>query len=93
MPKKRSIEMTNNNPRKHVRAISLLSGGLDSILAVKVVEQQGITVTGLSFVTPFFTATLARKAANDLKIPLVIKDITAEHFEMQAPGAPGRQDE
>jgi len=67
---------------KKVRALGLLSGGLDSILAVKVIEAQGIEVIGLSFVTPFFGAKLAEKAAEDLKIELIIQDITARHFEM-----------
>ncbi|MCP4650724.1 MAG: tRNA 4-thiouridine(8) synthase ThiI [PVC group bacterium] len=67
---------------KQVRAIGLLSGGLDSILAIKVVQQQGIEVTGLSFVTPFFNANAAQKAADQLGVPLIIKDITAEHFKI-----------
>ncbi len=67
---------------KKVRALGLLSGGLDSILAVKVLEAQGIEVVGLSFITPFFGAKLAEKAAGDLKIELIIQDITVPHFEM-----------
>ncbi len=35
-------------------ALGLFSGGLDSILACRVVGQQGIDVIGLKFVTPFF---------------------------------------
>jgi tRNA U34 2-thiouridine synthase MnmA/TrmU len=67
---------------KKVRALGLLSGGLDSILAVKVLEAQGIEVTGLSFVTPFFGPALAEKAANDLEIELIIKDISDIHFRI-----------
>ncbi|MDD2465139.1 MAG: thiamine biosynthesis protein [Desulfobulbus sp.] len=37
-----------------VTAIGLFSGGLDSILACRVVAHQGIRVVGLKFVTPFF---------------------------------------
>lgn len=36
------------------RAVALLSGGLDSILAAKLVQEQGLSVTGLHFVSPFF---------------------------------------
>ncbi len=77
MPKK-------NTPiiKKNVRAIGLLSGGLDSILAVKVIQSQGIEVTGLSFTCPFFSAQLAKKAAKDLNIPLIVKDFTEEHFQI-----------
>jgi hypothetical protein len=35
-------------------AVALLSGGLDSILAVKVIEEQGLRVKCLHFVSPFF---------------------------------------
>lgn len=35
------------------RAVALLSGGLDSMLAVKIVQQQGIYVEGLNFFTGF----------------------------------------
>lgn len=38
----------------HVRAISLFSGGLDSICATRLVMEQGIEVIALKFVTPFF---------------------------------------
>ena len=36
------------------RALALFSGGLDSILACRVVAAQGITVQAVKFVTPFF---------------------------------------
>jgi tRNA-specific 2-thiouridylase len=39
---------------KKGRAFSLLSGGLDSLLATRLVMEQGIEVTGLHFITPFF---------------------------------------
>ena len=36
------------------RAFSLLSGGLDSLLATRLIMEQGIEVTALHFITPFF---------------------------------------
>ena len=36
------------------RALGLFSGGLDSILAIKLVQEQGIEVTGLHCISPFF---------------------------------------
>jgi tRNA-specific 2-thiouridylase len=36
------------------RAFSLLSGGLDSLLATRLIMEQGIEVLGLHFITPFF---------------------------------------
>lgn len=39
---------------KKIAAISLFSGGLDSILATRLVMEQGIEVEAIQFVTPFF---------------------------------------
>ncbi len=36
------------------KAFSLLSGGLDSLLATRLIMDQGIEVTALHFITPFF---------------------------------------
>ncbi|MEM1537967.1 MAG: hypothetical protein QXU09_02350 [Thermoproteota archaeon] len=38
---------------KRVKALALLSGGLDSTLAVKLILDQGIDVEAINFVTPF----------------------------------------
>ena len=40
-----------------IKVIGLLSGGLDSTLAVKLMMNQGIEVTALNFITPFCTCT------------------------------------
>ncbi len=63
-------------------SIGLLSGGLDSILAVKIIQEQGIEVIGIVFETPFFSAQKAIKAAEELGIRLIVKDITPEHLAM-----------
>lgn len=64
------------------KAVALLSGGLDSILAVRLVQKQLIDVTGLAFVTPFFNAVKATAAARQIGLSLVIEDITDEHLQM-----------
>lgn len=64
------------------KALGLMSGGLDSTLAAMTLMRQGIAVTGISFVTPFFHAEKARKAAETLGHPLIIVDIGAIHLEM-----------
>ncbi|MEW5761580.1 MAG: asparagine synthase-related protein [Bacillota bacterium] len=61
-----------------MRAIALLSGGLDSMLAVKLMQEQGIEVVGVAFTSPFFGADKARKAAEQLGIPLHVIDITKD---------------
>lgn len=66
------------------KALSLLSGGLDSILAVRVILDQEIEVTGISFVTPFFNASRSQRASQLLGIPLVVIDFTEEHLAMLA---------
>ena len=62
--------------------VGLVSGGLDSILAVKVLQDQGIRVIGISFVTPFFGPERAKKAAEMLNFELRILDVSSVHIEM-----------
>jgi len=63
-----------------VTGVGLLSGGLDSILAVRVLQDQDIRIIGVSFVTPFFGPERAKKAAEMLNIQLKIIDITQIHI-------------
>ena len=65
-----------------IKALALFSGGLDSILAVRLVQEQGIEVAGLTFTTPFFNAHKARAAAEQIRLPLTVEDITGEHLLM-----------
>jgi tRNA-specific 2-thiouridylase len=59
-----------------VRALALLSGGLDSSLAAKLIADQGIEVVGVSFESPFFGAGGAREASAEIGIPLVVIDMS-----------------
>jgi len=65
-----------------VRALGLMSGGLDSMLAARVLKDQGVEVTGITFVTPFFGHVRGVAAAKILGIPHEIIDITGPHLEM-----------
>jgi len=65
-----------------VKALGLMSGGLDSTLTAMTLMRQEIAVTGISFVTPFFGAEKARKAAEAIGHPLIIVDISILHLEM-----------
>lgn len=65
-----------------VRALAMMSGGLDSGLAAKVVKDQGIEVIGLCFKSYFFDEENAKKMADQIGIKLVVVDFSKEHFEM-----------
>lgn len=56
--------------KKKVKALVLLSGGLDSILAVKLLLEQNIEVTAINFRTNFCGPSKARPAAEMLNVPL-----------------------
>ena len=64
------------------KALVLLSGGLDSMLAAKILMEQGIEVTGLSFKSCFFSTAKAIKSAGGLGIKLIEIDFSDEHLKM-----------
>jgi tRNA-specific 2-thiouridylase len=64
------------------KAMGLISGGLDSILAARVILEQGIEVIGVAFITPFFGSRGAEQATQAAGIPLRILDITETHLRM-----------
>jgi tRNA-specific 2-thiouridylase len=61
-----------------INALSLLSGGLDSQLAICVLMEQGIHVEAITFESPFFSAVNARKAADGLGVTIHVVDFTTE---------------
>ena len=68
---------------RQVKAVSLLSGGLDSILATQVILEQGIDVTALHFRTGFSYSEDpldARQAADMLGVPLEVIDISEKYL-------------
>lgn len=67
---------------KKGKALGLCSGGLDSILAGVLLREQGVDVTWISFVTPFFSAKKAKKASGLNGIPLIVRDITECYLPM-----------
>ena len=70
------------------KAIVLLSGGLDSILAVKLMLEQGVEVETVNFHIAFAVNSFknpessAAKAAKSLGVPFETIDITGEYLEI-----------
>ena len=72
-----------------MKAIALLSGGLDSILAIRVAMDQDIEVEAMNYSSPFCTCTsrtsgcsAAAAAAKQLGVPLKVINVSREFFEI-----------
>jgi len=63
-------------------ALAMISGGLDSTLAAKLVKDQGIEVIGICFKSNFFSEKNALKIVKQIDIPLIVIDFSDEHLEM-----------
>ena len=73
--------------KKQVRAIALLSGGLDSTLAVRLVLDQDIQVEAMNFVTPFCQCNRqgcceAVRVSEQFGLPCKVIAVTDEFFEV-----------
>jgi len=64
------------------KGLSLTSGGLDSQLAIRVLQDAGAEVEAVCFSTPFFDITAARKAAAALGVKLHVVDFTADEISL-----------
>lgn len=64
------------------KGFSLISGGLDSQLAVRVLQRAGAEVEALCFATPFFSPGAAEKAAAALGVKLTVVDFTADEIAL-----------
>jgi tRNA U34 2-thiouridine synthase MnmA/TrmU len=72
------------------KALALLSGGLDSTLAVKVMLDQGIEVEALNFISPFCNCTgknagcksEAVRVAAEFNIPIKVMNKGVEYLEI-----------
>ena len=70
-----------------MKAIALLSGGLDSTLAAKIILEQGIELEALNFLTVFCNCThrgetclASKKAVEGLGIPLRVLNVSEEYL-------------
>lgn len=72
-----------------IKAVAMLSGGLDSRLAVRLIQEQGVEVSALNYITPFCTCTAksscrleAKKAAEAYGIGLKVFYVFDEFIEV-----------
>ncbi|MFI5422879.1 MAG: tRNA (5-methylaminomethyl-2-thiouridylate)-methyltransferase, partial [Nitrososphaerales archaeon] len=85
-----SPEQNNNaESRKKVKAVALLSGGLDSSLAVRIMLEQGVEVEAVAIKTPFCDFDCGKgcghrvkEVASDLEIPLKTIYFGEEYLRM-----------
>ncbi|MCD4693944.1 7-cyano-7-deazaguanine synthase, partial [bacterium] len=68
--------------KKKARALVLFSGGLDSMIAVKLLQVQNIEVEAICFVSNFFNSKKAEEGAKNLKIKLHIVNISKEMLKL-----------
>jgi hypothetical protein len=69
--------------KKTYHALALFSGGLDSIIAAKVIQAQGLDVLGLHFVTPFFGKPERIPGwEKNYGIPIAAVDISKEYVRL-----------
>ncbi len=72
------------------KALALFSGGLDSILVVKLMQEQGIEVEAVNFTSPFFLCknptagcpSEAVRVAGELGVPIKVIELGVDFLEM-----------
>jgi tRNA-specific 2-thiouridylase len=72
-----------------IKALALFSGGLDSILAARLVLEQGVEVEAIQFVTPFFNYDLlddplghAERIYRKYGIKVLVEDISPGYLQL-----------
>jgi tRNA U34 2-thiouridine synthase MnmA/TrmU len=71
------------------KAVAMLSGGLDSTLAIRVLQDQNIEMAAINFITVFCTCSpkdggclISKKVADQLGIPLKVCNVSQEYLEI-----------
>ncbi len=86
-----NIPLTNPQITEKSQVVALFSQGLDSILAIKIIQQQGLKVQAVKFITPFFGYEIKSKelefceeVRTTYDIDLAIIDLTDDYLQMLA---------
>lgn len=69
-------------PTSSRKAIALLSGGLDSALAARMIKDQGVEVVGLHLLSPFGCKEEVQKVADSIGIPLKVKEKGESYLDL-----------
>jgi len=67
---------------KKIKGIVLFSGGLDSVLAVKLAEKSGLKLIGLHFKSIFIPEADIKEIAEEINLPVKIIEITSEQIKI-----------
>lgn len=72
------------SPKLRTRAVGLISGGLDSLLAARIVKDLGVEVHGVYFSMPWGCCDKqkAMEAAHALQIPFIVMQLNESYLEM-----------
>jgi len=69
-----------------MKSLGLLSGGLDSILAIKLIQNQGIDVVALNFSSPFWSSSKnidwVKEITKKLKVPLITVELKEDYLKI-----------
>lgn len=79
------IDTPNGSSQRNMKklAIVMLSGGLDSSLAARIIQLQGFEVIGLNVRMPFYNnIRSAIRAARDLGISLVLREVGEDYLQI-----------
>ena len=78
--------MAEAKTKPKAKALALFSGGLDSSLAVKLVQEQGVEVEAIAFLTPFYSAKPGgfslERAAQQLGVPLTVVRLGLDYLRV-----------
>jgi len=72
----------NHKRKQKTTALVLFSGGLDSILAAMILQEQGIAAAPICFESYFFSGDKARPAAAAAGLDLRVEDISKSHLSI-----------
>ncbi|MBU2025756.1 MAG: tRNA 4-thiouridine(8) synthase ThiI [Patescibacteria group bacterium] len=68
--------------KRKIRALVLFSGGLDSLLAIKILENLGLEITALIFKSLFFDAKKAKELAKEHRLEVIVINFSKKHLRL-----------